>query len=384
MKEVVIIAGSIAQQPGRGGHTWAFLQYILGFKKLGWEVVFIDHLQPQMCVNALGQQCAFEQSVNVEYFVRTMNEFSLNDSYALLYNDGERIIGIPRAKLIEKTAESCLLINVMGFLRDEEILGRARKTVFLDIDPGFGQMWQELGLCKIFDGHDYHVTIGENIGKADCTIPTCGLKWITSRQPVQLDYWRPACDRASRSFTSVGSWRGNSGPIQFRGKTYGLRVHEFRKIMPLPQLTNERFEVALDIHPSDNDDKTLLAQNGWRLLDPEAVSGDPHRYQDFIHRSGAEFMIAKNLYVETRSGWFSDRSCCYLASGRPVLCKDTGLKSLYPVGKGLLTFNTLDEAISGVQEISGNYNAHSRAAQEIAVECFDSNKVLQQLIANVS
>jgi hypothetical protein len=383
MKETVIIAGSLAQQPGRGGHTWVFLQYILGFKKLGWDVVFVDHLLQEMCINAVAERCSFENSVNLEYFVRTMDEFDLHDSHALLYNNGERVVGMSRPALIQKVSESTLLINVMGFLRDEEVLASAPRIAFLDIDPGFAQMWQESGLCRIFDGHDCYVTIGENIGQPQCTIPTCGLKWITTRQPVQLDYWKPANGSTGRSFTSIASWRGDFGPITFRGKTYGLRVHEFRKVVALPTLTDERFEIALDIHPADDGDKTLLQQNGWKVIEPRTVSDNPRRYQDFIQQSGAEFMIAKNIYVETRSGWFSDRSCCYLASGKPVLSQDTALAPLYPVSKGLLTFTSLDEALYGVKEISRNYAAHSRAARDIAVEYFDSNKVLRQLVDKV-
>jgi len=380
MKDTIIIAGSIAQQAGRGGHTWVFLQYILGFKKLGYDVVVIDHLQPEMCRDTEGQQCAFEDSVNVAYFVRTMNTFDLADSFSLLYGAGGSCIGIPRQKLLSRVSEACLFINVMGFIRDEQILGRARRRVFLDIDPGFGQMWQALGLCSIFEGYDSYVTVGENIGRDGCTIPTCGLKWITSRQPVQLDYWKPNGGSSDAGFTTVASWRGRFAPIEFRGKTYGLRVHEFRKLVPLPKKTGARFEIALDIHPADQRDKDLLEENGWNIVEPNVASGDPLRYRDFVRSSGAEFMVAKNMYVETGSGWFSDRSTCYLAAGKPVLAQDTGLAGLYPAGKGLLLFKTLDEAAAGVEEISRSYAAHAREARQIAVECFDSDKVLQLLL----
>jgi hypothetical protein len=383
MKDTVIIAGSLAQKPGFGGHTWVFLQYVLGFKKLGWDVVFIDHLQPEMCVDRQGQRCSLHQSVNLDYFVRVMTEFGLVDSYALLYDKGQCVIGIPRAKLLEISAQAAVLINVMGFVRDDEILSRAQKLVFLDIDPGFGQMWQELGLCTMFNGHDCYVTIGENIGQHGCTIPTCGLNWITSRQPIQLDYWAPTTQIPQRGFTTVASWRGPYGPIDFQGKTYGLRVHEFRKVAVLPKSTGERFEIALDIHTKDDTDKVLLQKNGWILSEPAAVSGDPWCYRRFIGDSAAEFMVAKNIYVETGSGWFSDRSTCYLASGKPVLAQDTGLKSLYPIGEGLLTFTSLDEAISGVEEICRNYPAHARAARTIAEEYFDSDKVLKALLDKV-
>jgi len=383
MKETIILAGSLAQKPGFGGHTWVFLQYLLGFKKLGFEVVFLDCLEPGMCLDTAGQPCTLEASANLDYFVRVMDGFNLDRSFALLYDSGKRIFGMSRADLLERTAQAALLINVMGFIRDEEILGRARKRVFLDIDPGFGQMWQESGLCNMFQGHDCYVSIGENIGQTACSIPTCDLQWISSRQPVQLDYWTTNTT-AHHGFTTVASWRGPYNSIKFAGKTYGLRVHEFRKFVSLPQVTGQRFEIGLDIHAADHGDRTLLETNGWRLIEPQRVAGDPWSYRDFIRDSMAEFIVAKNIYVETQSGWFSDRSICYLASGKPVLAHDTGLKSLYPAGKGLLTFSSLDEAISGVKEISQNYNAHSLAARAIAEEYFESSKVLRALLAKVA
>jgi hypothetical protein len=384
MKETIIIAGSLAQKPLRGGHTWVFLQYVLGFKSLGYEVIFVDHLQPEMCVNRTGQRCTLEESANLEYFVQIMDGFGLSGSYALLYGNGERVIGMPRATLLAKCEQAILLINVMGFLRDEEVLGRAQKRAFLDIDPGFGQMWQELGLSTLFHGHDCYVTIGENIGRDSCSVPTCGLQWIPSRQPVQLDYWTANAETPHLGFTTIASWRGAYGPVDFGGKTYGLRVHEFRKLASLPKSTGEAFEIALDIHPADAADRTLLEKNGWTLLEPSMVSDDVWRYRSFIRNSTAEFMVAKSMYVQTQSGWFSDRSSCYLAAGKPVLAQDTGLKRLYPVGQGLLTFSTLEEAIRGVGEIMRNYAAHARAARAIAEEYFDSKKVLRSLLEKVA
>jgi hypothetical protein len=210
------------------------------------------------------------------------------------------------------------------------------------------------------------------------------VNWITSRQPVELDYWKPDDDTARRRFTTIASWRGPYGSVEFRGKTYGLRVHEFRKVVSIPKSTDGAFEIALDIHPADNADRNLLEQNGWKIVEPRAVSSDPWQYRDYVRFSGAEFMVAKNMYVDTRSGWFSDRSVCYLASGKPVLAQDTGLEEHYPLGKGLVTFRSLDEAIAGAREISGNYGAHAEAARAIAVEYFDSNKVLRSLVDKVN
>lgn len=378
----IIIAGSLAQKPRQGGHTWQFLNYLLGFKQLGWDVLFVDRIEPAMCVDASGAPTTFEDSVNLEYFLRIMRAFGLERQFSLIYNKGEQVVGVPRRELLEKTRSAAALINVMGFLDDEEILGAAQRRVFLDTDPGFGQMWCDLGLANLFTGHDAYVTIAENIGQPGCAIPTCGLDWITWRQPIVLDQWPVQGDRGG-AFTSIGSWRGPYAPVEHRGITYGLRVHEFRKFAALPRMAPGRFEVALDIASVETRDMDLLRANGWTLAEPAVVAADPWVYREYIQRSAAEFMATKGMYVQTHSGWFSERSICYLASGRPVLAQDTGLGNLYPKSKGLLLFSTIEEAAAGAEEILGNYAAHSKGARELAEECFGSDKVLGQLLGKL-
>jgi hypothetical protein len=378
----IAIAGSIAQKPGRGGHTWVLLQYLLGLRQLGWDVVFLDRLEPEMCHDETGAQVPIEQSWNVRYLRNVMHRFGLEGRYALLCNDGASTIGLSRSQILERVAASEALINVMGFFNDREILETAPTRVFLDIDPGFGQMWQALGWHDVFRGHDAHVTIAENMGMPDCTIPTCGLTWITTRQPVVMTEWPDAGDirTTDRAITSVASWRGAYGPIAYQGTTYGLRAHEFRRFATLPRFTSARFELALDIHPADVKDIELLCGNGWSLIAPRRAAGDPWCYREYIRNSAAELMIAKGMYVQTRSGWFSDRSICYLSSGRPVLAQDTGLAGLLPTGAGLLTFTTLDEAAEGTRAILRDYAHHARAARCLAAECFDSSVVLEALL----
>jgi hypothetical protein len=376
----IAIAGSVAQKPGRGGHTWVFLQYLLGFRKLGWHVLFLDRLEPQMCIAEGGGPAAIEHSWNVRYFRDVMTRFGLDGSYGLLCDAATSTIGLTRAEILARVSASSALINIMGFLNDEEILGAAARRVFLDIDPGFGQLWLESGQHDSFRGHDAFVTIAENLGRPDCGIPTCGLEWITTRQPVVLDRWSAtSCCPADAPISTVATWRGAYAPVTHNGRTYGLRAHEFRKFAALPRLTGGRFEVALEIHPADMKDIDMLSGNGWRLMDPYEVAGDPCRYRDYIGRSAAEVMIAKGMYVHTRSGWFSDRSICYLASGRPVLAQDTGLRDLLPTGEGLLTFATLEEAAEAARAIRHDYVRHSRAARRLAEECFDSSNVLDRL-----
>jgi len=375
----IVIAGSLAQKPGRGGHTWVLLQYVLGFRKLGWTVLFLDRLEPDMCIGETGARVPIERSWNIRYFREVMRRFGLEGNYGLLCG-GTRTIGLSRARIVERVSASAALINVMGFCTDDEILAAAPKRVFLDIDPGFGQMWQALGQHETFRGHDAYVTIAENVGRPKCTIPTCGLAWITTRQPIVVDQWPvDGAPRADAPITTVASWRGAYAPVAHEGTTYGLRAHEFRKFAPLPRLTTRRFELALDIHPADVKDIGLLCSNGWSLVEPRRVAGDPWRYRDYIRRSAAEVMIAKGMYVQTCSGWFSDRSICYLASGRPVLAQDTGLRDVLPSGTGLLTFTTVEEAAEAARAIGRDSVQHAMAARRLAEEYFDSSKVLGAL-----
>lgn len=379
----IVVAGSLAQRPGYGGHAWVFLQYLLGFRRLGYEVLFLDWLDQTMCVNDAGKPCRVEDSIQLRGLQGVMADHGLDNAWSLNYNQGERTLGRSRADVMAAASRAELLINVMGFLSDWEILERPKRRVFLDIDPGFGQMWQDLGLAAVFGGHDAYVTIGENIGRPDCAIPTCGIHWITTPQPVVLERWPLASLESHRGFTSIASWRGPFAPVEYRGRTYGLRVHEFRKFMGLPRACGERFEVALDIHAAEVNDLALLRQNGWSLVGPDDAAGTPLRYQRYIRESKAEFMVAKNLYVDTRSGWISDRSICYLASGRPVLAQETGFSENHPAGEGLMAFSTFDEAQTGVEEICRNYEKHSRAARRVAEKKFDSDKVLRRLLEQV-
>jgi hypothetical protein len=367
----VVVAGALAQQPQLGGHAWVFLQYLLGFRRLGYDVVFLDRLDRDTYTDA-----------NVEALQRLLDRFGFGSSFSVLCDGGRRTVGLQRDEVVSRVRESVLLLDVMGYLGDEEILDAAPLSAFLDIDPGFAQIWFDLGLADVLAGHDVFVTIGENIGRDICSIPTCGREWIATRQPVVLDEW-PAHAPNGGAFTSIGVWRGPYGPLEHNGRSYGLRVHEFRKFAALPRLCGQPFEGALAIHPDDAADIELLAANGWHLVDPGQVTGDVDAYRTFVQNARAEFMVAKGIYVDTRSGWFSDRSICFLASGRPALVQDTGIDELYPTGWGLVSFSTLDGALDGVERITRDQRAHASAARALAREFFDSDRVLRTLLERV-
>lgn len=376
-RPTIVVAGALAQKPRHGGHAWVFLQYLLGMQRLGWDVLFLDHLDPAQCRDAAGESCLPVASVQVRRFVETMERFGI--AYSL--DAGDECIGLSRTQVLEKLRDAALLLNVMGYLADAEMLAAAPLRVFLDIDPGFGQMWRALGLHDAFRGHDKFVTVGVRLGQSGCAIPTCGLEWIPTLPPVVLEKWPVLHGNESEiRFTGVASWRGAYGPLEYEGVQYGLRAHEFRQFSDLPRRSGLRFEMALDIHPDEKADLALLERGGWMLLDPLTVADNPCGYQQFIQNSGAEFMVAKNMYVQSKSGWFSDRSACYLASGKPVLAQDTGLGGLLPAGAGLVTFTTIEEAAEGAAAIVRDYERHARSARALAVEFFDSDVVLGRLL----
>jgi hypothetical protein len=384
MPATILYSGAVAQTIRQGGLSWFHLQFLLGFRRLGHEVVLVDRLDEAMCTDDAGKPVAFADSVQRSGFLDLMRRFGLDGAFSLDVGRGRTVLGLSRVDVVERARSATCLINVMGYCDEPAILDAVPRRVFLDIDPGFPQMWSDLGLHDAFAGHDRFATLARRIGQPGCTIPTCGLDWITLAQPVVLAEWPVAPPRPDAAFTSIGAWRGPNGPVEYRGHVYGLRCHEFRRFLELPgRCRRETFEQALEIHEGDRRDIDAFATHGWRLVNPWVVAGTPEDYRHFISSSKAEFMVPKQMYVDTRGGLLSDRSCYYLASGRPVLARDTGLADLYPLGEGLLAFTTLDEAAAGVEAIAADLPRHSRVAREIAEAEFDSDRVLAGFLDEV-
>jgi hypothetical protein len=377
----VVLAGALAQRPGIGGHAWVFRNWLAGLGGLGYDVVFVDRLEPHMVDDPAAPPEASRQWAWLE---DVMNGAGMAGRFALLYDGGRRCLGLDRAAVVERCRRATVLFNVMGYLDDEGLLGVARRRVFVDIDPGFPQFWRTLGLHDAFAGHDAFVTVGANVGRPGCAVPDCGLEWIPTLPPVDLAQWPegpPLAGPAAARLTSVATWRGPFGPVEHDGTTYGLRVHEFRRFADLPAaVPHAALEVALDADGADGPDVTRLEDAGWRIVDPRAVAGDPVSYRAYVAGSAGEFLVAKQMYVRTGGGWVSDRSACYLASGRPVVAQDTGLAGHLPVGEGLLTFTDPDGAAAAVAEVTGNASRHGKAARHLAAEYFDAATVLRSLL----
>lgn len=376
----ILLSGMIATVPHQGGATWAVLQYLLGFKKLGHEVYFVEPLTKE-ALRPDGS--TLEGSENAQYFQRVMAEFGLNENSALLLEGTQETVGLSYDWLQKIAERADLLINISGMLTDEQLTARIPLRVYLDLDPAFNQLWHAAeGIDVGFNGHSHFVTVGQAIGRPDCAVPTCGLSWNTTRQPIVLAHWPIAERIAHDALTSVGNWRGY-GSIESGGVFYGQKAHALRQFIELPMHTDEKFILAMAIHPDETSDLAALKTNGWRLLDPLRIAGTPARYQQFIQGSKAEFGIAKSGYLASQCGWFSDRSVCYLASGRPVIAQETGFSQYLPTGEGLFSFETQDDVLAGIDAINEDYAHHSQAARAIAEEYFDSDKVLSRLLQSV-
>jgi hypothetical protein len=326
---------------------------------------------------------SLQASSNVDYFVRTVREFGLEGRAALRLAETQETAGMEKEQLRQAVERTDVLINISGMLAEEELIGRIPVRVYLDLDPTFNQLWQAVqGIDMHFAGHTHFVSVGQAIGQPDCPVPACGLSWIPTLQPVVLEHW-PAAERIVHDgLTTVGNWRGY-GSIEHEGVFYGQKAHSLRGFISLPRRTRENFLLALAIHPEETKDLAALSDNGWHLLDPVAVAGTPARYQELIRGSKAEFGIAKSGYVAGRCGWFSDRSICYLASGRPVIAQETGFSRFLPVGEGLFAFTTCEDVLAAITAINHDYARHARAARVLAEEYFDSDRVLTRLLERI-
>jgi len=376
----ILVSGMVAAHPWQGGATWAVLQYLLGFRQLGCQVYFVEPIPPKT-IKPGGTRLA--DSDNANYFRQVMQEFGLENQSSLLLDGTKETVGLPYNQLETIARRSDALLNISGLLTDTALCSPPPVRVYLDLDPAFNQLWRAAqGLDMRFDGHTHFVTIGQSIGEAGCPVPTCGLTWLKTFQPVVLDRWPFVAENGDGAFTTIGHWRAY-GSIEHEGRLYGQKAHSLRQFFSLPGLTEETLSLALAIHPDESPDLVALADNGWELVDPAKVAQTPAAYQQFIQRSKAELGIAKSGYVVSQCGWFSDRSICYLASGRPVIAQETGFSRYLPTGDGLFAFNNQADVLNAIEDLNGDYHKHATSARALAENIFDSGKVLPRLLEQV-
>jgi hypothetical protein len=369
----VLFAGIIARYPF-GGVTWCSLMYLLGLRALGHEVFYIEDTGE--CVyDPVNNTLATDPSYGTTYIHHALEPFGLGDRWAFVNYDGT--YHGRRAEDVRRfCADADLFLNLSGgswFWRDE--YARIPRSAFIDSDPAFTQMAIAKAVpwyVEFFKRYDRLFTFGANIGTPESTVPVGDFTWHKTWQPLVLDQWRTTQPPGDR-FTTVMTWK-----IESFADQGGNKDQEFLNYLDLPSRTTQPFELAV------NGPQEFLRAHGWPTVDAMKVSRTPWEYRDFIHRSKAEFGVAKHTYVATHSGWFSDRTECYLASGRPAVVQDTGWSAHLPSGDGLIPFSSVDEALNGIDRVRSDYDRHARRAAEIAREHFDAGRVLGQLLATIS
>jgi glycosyltransferase involved in cell wall biosynthesis len=378
-KPIAIVAGYLIGNP-LGGHVLSILHYLVGLKRLGYDVVFVECFEwSNRCFNPRTQTRSDDPSYGIGELCRYFRELDIGRWCYVDING--TFHGVTREEMTRICRESALLLSLWTVTWLPEFM-ECRKRIFIDLDPGFTQFamlptpsrstpWYASPL----DFH-FRFSYGSRIGKPDCPIPTHGLSWLPTRPPVALELLPYRFTPNAGFFTTVMSWSARK-PIVYEGVEYGQKDVEFWRIADLPTRVGPIFEIAL---AGDSAPRARIAAAGWRIADPREVTATIWTYRDYIAQSRGEFSVAVNLEVKSRSGWFSDRTAAYLASGKPAIVQDTGFSESLPCGEGLLAFNTPDEAIAAVNAVNRNYEGHCRAARYVAEEFFDSDKVLQGLL----
>ena len=379
----VIVAGYLARFP-LGGYVWQALHYLLGFSRLGCEVsfyedssVYADAYDPHAGVTGPHYE------YGIARLAKILERFGFSGRW-VFWDAAQNVHhGLSAAETERMFADADVFVNLAGVNR----LGdRARPAarIFVDLDPGVTQINfanRTPFICELLAEHNLFFTLGENIGSSRCKLPTAGIDWRPTRPPVVCELWQCGPPDASAAFTTVGRWDAQARDLELGGVRYHWRKSlEWVRFLDLPGATGSRFELAMDVEKVA-EDEARLRRAGWNIRPPLEVSLDYDDYRRYIQSSKAEFSAAKGMNVELRSGWFSDRSVCYLAAGRPVVLQDTGFSDVLPTGRGLFAARSMEDAVAAVRAIDADYAAQSTAARELAQECFAAPRVLRPLLA---
>jgi hypothetical protein len=358
----VVLAGYLVRYP-LGGYAWQALHFLEGLRSLGCDAFFYE--DSAYYADAYVPGSGGMQTADYDYGVRFAADFFAAHGFAAAWGfwdvAADRWSGAGAERTRAALADADLFINLAGVNRVPRARRSRATSVFVDLDPSYTQLRLAAGdaqLASLVGDHDLQFTLGESIGTPGCRIPQGGFAWRPLRQPVVPELWTPLGPEPGAPFTTIGKWDATGRDVTFEGEAFAWRKRtEWWRFLDLPQRTGERFSIAMDVasHPED---LARLGAAGWEVVDPLAVSRDPHTYRAFIRRSRGEFTVAKDVNVRLRSGWFSDRSVCYLAAGRPVVNQDTGFEDHLPVGAGLFAFRTPEDVVAAMAAIADDYPRH--------------------------
>ena len=382
---LIVVWGLLAAYPF-GGMTWQALQYVVGLRRLGFDVWYVED-SDRYLLDTDEFSRTREHAKNVAYLSRHMDAVGLGDRWCFRPPKSTDVLGHrDAAGLRQLYRDADAVINLCGA---QELLPShegIRRLVYLQTDPVADQVAVANGddeKIAELDAYDYRFTYGENLGADDCPVPMVRHTWLPTRPPVLVDWWDGAAPPGEGvALTSVLKWHHNTKDVTWQGVTWRWSKHcEFERFVDVAERAALPLELAVSSIGADQVEE--LRTRGWRVV-PSELAADPHAYRSYIRSSLGEFTAAKEQYVRTRSGWFSDRSVCYLAAGRPVITQETGFSKYVPSGEGLLSFETIDQATDAIASVAGDYGLHARRAGEIAGEYFGAERVLGSMMDRIS
>ena len=382
-KKTVLVLHLAGQIP-MAGIAWQALHYVLGLRRLGYDVWYIEDsganpYDPRKF--SIVEDCSY----NVQFVKTMMDRFDLGDRWAYWDAANDVVHGISKERLMALYGEASALFNLCGATRLREEHLKCPVRIFVDTDPVFEQAKVASGNLDSLEYlglHTHHFTYGENLGNEDCKVPMVKFDWKKTRPPVLVDLWDAGCVSAGPFYSSIATWENKGKDIEVGGETYRWSKHvNFLKYLDLPRAVMQPFRLAMT--PPSPDVEERVRDGGWDIVDPVPISADMQAYRDFVVTSRGEFTVAKDIYVRPNSGWFSDRSVCYLAAGRPVITQETGFSKFIETGKGLFPFSSLEEIREAVARINADYAQHSIGAIEVANEFFDAHTVLTKMVGEV-
>jgi hypothetical protein len=366
------------------GIAWQALHYVLGLRRLGYDVWYVEDSGANP-YDPRQQSIVEDPSYNIGFVKAMMERFDLGDRWAYWDAAKDEVHGISKERLMALYGEATALFNLCGATRLREEHLKCPIRVFVDTDPVFEQAKVAAGnvdSLEYLGMHTHHFTYGENLGNPDCPVPMGTFDWKKTRPPVLVDLWDAGCVAAGQYFTSIATWENKGKDIKVGEETYRWSKHvNFLKFLDLPRQLMQPFRLAMS--PPSAEVEARVREGGWDIVDPVPVSADMQSYRDYIVNSRGEFTVAKDIYVRPYSGWFSDRSVCYLAAGRPVITQETGFSKFIETGRGLFPFSTAEEIREAVARINADYAQHSIGAIEVAYEFFDADAVLRKMVKEI-
>ncbi|HTM50404.1 MAG TPA: hypothetical protein VL285_17040 [Bryobacteraceae bacterium] len=379
-KGKIIVTGIVFWYP-LAGVTYQFLHYLIGLRRLGYDPYYVED-SGRYVYDPILNDLSPDAESNVRSVTPVLERYGFAGKWAFRgAYPGGKCYGMPEQAILQLYREADALLNVTGAqeIREEHLA--CRRRVYVESDPFASQVRAAQGdkaTVAAIAAHDIHFSFGENLGNSDCDVPMNGVKWHATRQPVVLDLWRHTAP-AGAAYNTITTWHNKAKPITYRGNQYyWTKDREFERFLDLPRRSAASFEIAATVN---NQIRDLLQNHGWRQLDSVSISRDMDSYRRYIQQSRGEFTVARDQYTRPNTGWFSDRTVCYLAAGRPVITQETGFSKFLPTGRGLFGFKTMEDILKAVETIESDYEGNCRAASEIADEYFAAEKVVGHLMS---